>query len=279
MIPLVLQTLLNQLEKTLKNADPLPWVNDEPTEEDINHLLHQASDSSSFDPLNLRSKTLQDLRESKAKLITKRCKIAKVLAIVYPETKIPWELFSKIFQAFGAENKDWRIVWFASPSKRTFPQNLGEEPTAAHINGGYTYACRPDTVVIYREEEVARVLIHELLHAACTDNPDDSTIQREAKTESWAELFLVAIQTAGRPRKALQLWNLQAQWIADQEFILQTKYGVRSPENYAWRYTVARRIVLEGLGCPLPKASPVAKAKAKAKAVPLTLSFTHPSLS
>ncbi|MCX8496105.1 MAG: hypothetical protein ORN51_07985, partial [Akkermansiaceae bacterium] len=54
-----------------------------------------------FDPLKLREEVFNDLRAGKAKLV---CKVglsppAKVLAVVYPDTKIPWELFGRIFSA------------------------------------------------------------------------------------------------------------------------------------------------------------------------------------
>jgi flavin-dependent dehydrogenase len=127
--------------------------------------------------------------------------------------------------------------------------------------------------VIYREEEVARVLIHELLHAACTDNMEDPVELIEAKTETWAELFLVAILANAKPRKALSLWKVQSQWIADQEYILIHNYGIISPSDYAWRYTVGRRKVLEGLGIDLPKAKP------SKQSAELSLRFTNPSLS
>ena len=273
-IPLVLETLC-QRQKT---NEELVWVNDEPSQEDIDHLLKEGEESSPFDPLGLRLQVLQDLRSKKAELITKRCEYAKVLAIVYPTTTIPWDLFAKIFAAFGkpkapyAPHPLWRVVWFANSTLRLFP-SLNSEIGPAHINGGYAFPCRPETIVIYREEEVARVLIHELLHAACTDSKDDPIEMKEAKTESWAELFLIAIQTAGKPRKTLRLWKAQAQWIVDQETILKNSYGVNNPSNYAWRYTVARREVLEGFGCVLPSSRGKDKSKAN-----VTLRFTHPSL-
>jgi hypothetical protein len=277
-LPLVLQTLCANLEQTLKNAEPLPWVRDEPTKEDLAHIIEQAKDSSPFDPLSLRAQTMQDLRDNKAKLITKRCKYAKILAIVYPTTKIPWNLFSKIFQAFGRANAkananaNWRIVWFANPTKRYYPSEQNQEPTSEHVNGGYAIPCRPETIVIYREEEVARVLIHELLHAACTDSPNDPVEIREAKTETWAELFLIAIQSAGKPRKALTLWKAQSQWVANQSLRLHNLHGVRTPENYSWRYTLGRREVFESLGCRLPTPA------LQPKPITNSLRFTHPSL-
>jgi hypothetical protein len=257
---MLLDTLVESIQRK-----PFPWVDDQPTAEDLDHIFQQTSDE--FDTLKLKDTMLQDLRSGKASLITKSGPHAKVLAIVYPDTVIPWDLFGDIFVAFGpgsasasgSAKSPWRIVWFAHPSKRTLPL-ANEEPGPAHVNGGYTYPCNNDTIVIYREEEVCRVLVHELLHASCTDDPSLDIIDQEAATETWAELFLVAIQAKGSKRRAAALWAKQAQWIADQEELLRRRHNVNSRDSYAWRYTVARRHVLEGMGivlpAPVPSASP-----------------------
>jgi len=230
---------------------PFPWVDDQPTGEDLDHIFKQTSDE--FDGLRLKDTMLQDLRTGKASLVTKSGPYAKVLAVVYPDTAIPWEMFGAIFAAFGAPKgrEPWRIVWFAHPTKRTLP-SANEEPGPEHVNGGYTHTCKNDTIVIYREEEVCRVLVHELLHASCTDNHSLSVVDQEAETETWAEIFIIAIRAKGNISKAKTLWAQQLQWIADQEHLLRTKHNVNSKDSYAWRYTVARRHVLEDMGIQLP---------------------------
>jgi hypothetical protein len=209
----------------------------------------------------MRSEVYNDLKAGKAKLVTKRGSNAKVLAIVYPDTKIPWKTFGKIFQAFGkplatsgkpSDSPYWRLVWYAHPRRREFPsESLQVEPV--HVNGGYAYACQSD-IIIYREEEVERVLVHELLHASCTDDMRDSIEVREVLTESWAELFLIAILSASLA-KAKSLWRIQSQWIVDQELILRNAHNVNGPISYAWRYTVGRREVMEKMGMPFPSPS------------------------
>ena len=277
-IPFVLETIVQSLVPIKRNA--FPWVDDQPTKQDLDHIFNQTSDE--FDALKLKDQMLADLRSGKATLVTKRGPYAKVLAVVYPGTVIPWELFGDIFVAFGkpkaneakreeakgqakrTESKpnSWRIVWFAHPQKRLLPTK--GEVAPQHVNGGYTHTCVADTIVIYREEEVCRVLVHELLHAACTDDPSLSVAHQEVYTETWAELFLIAILAKGSVKKAASLWKKQAQWIADQEYVLRN-YGV-TESSYGWRYTVGRRRVLASLGIPLPPPSGVSQE---------SLRFTH----
>ena len=274
-VPLVLKTIYQELAERFKTAPKLIWIRDDPTTEDLDHIFKQGA-VSEFDQSNLKKSMLDDLRQGKAKLITKSCAIAKLLIIAYPEQEslIPWKDISNIFRAFGVKQKPWRVVWFANPTPRLLPPSP-QEPEAKHMNGGYTMRCDPSTIVIYREEEFLRVLVHELLHAGCTDSPHDSVEMTEAKTESWAELFLIAILYIEKPRLLKQAWNIQAQWIADQEEVLRTQYGVNSPEDYAWRYTVARRSVLEGVGVELPVAAAAAAASATGNQ---SMRFTSPFL-
>jgi hypothetical protein len=285
----VLETIMRRL---VTNKKPFEWVRDQPTEDDLRHIQKEGKESPSiYDELDLRGQMIDELQAGRAVLKTWRGGYAKVLAVVYPNTKIPWATFGKIFTAFGPPPKSgalWRIVWFAHPKKREFPsdafqsrsnitnertsQNEGQV-TPKHINGGYAYACAPETIVIYREEEVERVLIHELLHAACTDDMDKPEWMREVLTETWAELFLVAILANGSLRKAKQLWKIQAQWIANQQHVLTTEYGVLTPDSFPWRYTVGRAAALENLGIKLPPPSSQPRL-----ALGNSLRFTSPAL-
>jgi hypothetical protein len=234
---------------------PLPacqWVRDEPTQDDIQHIMKEGLEISKFDPNQLRKSMLDDLQGGRAELICRRCQYAKILVIAHPELKsrIPWKLFGQIFRAFG--NRQWRVVLFAHPAVRDYsnPQIASIGP--ANINGGYAYPGNPQSIILYRLEECARVLVHELLHAAGTDNMNHDESLRETLTESWAELFLIAIQSNGSMRKASKLWRIQAQWIVDQEARLVNEYGIVNDSHYAFRYTVARRRVLEGWGFHFP---------------------------
>jgi hypothetical protein len=278
-----MSAVLEGIVQKLKVKLPFEWVRDEATVEDLQHIQREGTTPSQFDPLELRKQMLDDLASGKAVLRTKRGPFAKVLAIVSPESKIPWKTLGQIFSAFGppkGKKSVWRVVWFAHSKKREFPDftetenvtrhftetenvtrhftethGLADSVKPQHINGGYAYACAPETIIIYREEEVERVLVHELLHAACTDDMSKPDWMREVLTETWAELFLTGILAQGSLPKAKKLWKIQAQWIADQEAVLMGEYKITSPEHFPWRYTVGRRSVLEGLGILLPNYS------------------------
>jgi hypothetical protein len=105
--------------------------------------------------------------------------------------------------------------------------------------------------------------MHEVLHAACTDPQGASLEIKEATTETWAELFLVALCSKGDAANAKKLWSIQSQWIADQNAKLKTVYHVRSPRDYAWRYTVGREQVLSDLKVRLPSPHPFKTASSR----------------
>ena len=201
---------------------------------------------------------IDDLQAGAAQLVCMRCQYGKILVVVHPQWKssLPWKVFGQIFRAFSRVTSKnlWRVVLFANPSLREYPVSP-QEPGPEHINGGYAYPGEPRSVVIYRLEESARVMVHELLHAAGTDTMSNDESLRETLTESYAELFLIAIQSNGSIRKANTLWKIQAQWIVDQEARLTKEFGVTTSLQYAYRYTVARRPQLESWGLRFPSTS------------------------
>jgi hypothetical protein len=225
-------------------------------------MQEQAQTDSNFDALSLRSSMWKELQAGRAKLVCKTCENAKVIFIQTGSEEPPWDLWARIFQwlgpPFASQNQaqKWRVFWFPATIKRMYPP-LGEEVGPASLNGGYSYPCRSDSIVIYRKEEATRVLIHEILHAACCDPKTNFLPIKEANTETWAELLLVALLSEGSERKAQQLWNIQSQWIANQNEILRRRFGVQEPEDYAWRYTLGREEILKSLKIDLPKAETV----------------------
>jgi hypothetical protein len=220
---------------------------------------NEANRDSIFDPLKLRIRLWNEVEQGQATLQCKSCVLAKVLWIQPQgqESHIepPWEEWSRVFQWVGPapNGVKWTVYWFPAHIKRSLPPR-GKEVGPANLNGGYCFPCNPLSIVVYRFEEATRVLLHEVLHAACTDPPQAPLPWKEAVTETWAELFLVALCSKGDTRKAAELWNLQSQWIANQNAKLQNQHSVRTMKDYAWRYTLGREHVLHRLGMELPLA-------------------------
>jgi hypothetical protein len=123
---------------------------------------------------------------------------------------------------------------------RTLPspeQPVGPE----HVNGGYTLPCKQDRIIIYREEECTRVLLHELFHAACSDRLA-SLPHMEAET----------LASEGNLETALALMKKQIRWMSAQHRVLRAFYNVSKPEDFAWRYTLGREHAYQRLGVHVP---------------------------
>lgn len=272
----VLETLISQMAGTQQKARQMTWVRAPLKEEDYKSIEAAAKEESSFDTMRIRSDMLKgnpyvfcrELRYGPYMRDT----LARVIVIQERGqiVKIPWTVYKEIFAAFGKcpSKPYWRCILFASDAKRRFPA-VGEEPQQIHVNGGYAFPNDPQSIVIYREEESERVLLHELLHACGSDEMGQPVWLVEAKTETWAELFLIAILARGSQKKGKELWRIQSQWIADQEHQLRSQHNVKSSSNYAYRYTVGRRGILESLGIELPPPSGVQMT---------SLRFTSPKL-
>jgi len=233
-------------------------------------LKKECETDSPFDPLKLRLSCWWQYMSGKYKLKCSECDLAKVISIVPANIEPPLEDWGRIFQWLGpAPQGRWTIYWIGSKKKREFPMK-GKPLDPSHVNGGYTVPCSAHGVFIYRLEEATRVLIHELLHAACLDPPHATLPVREATIEAWAELFLVAHRSRGKIPAAASLWKLQSQWIADTNHKALTHNNVKGPDDYAWRYLNGRAGIFKSLGIELPNP----------RELPLKASsrFTHPSL-
>ena len=121
-------------------------------------------------------------------------------------------------------HKSVRVVYYACTRQRYYPahyQPIGPE----HINGGETLPCDPTTIKIFRKEESFRVLLHELLHASCSDL--DLTYNNhmipynEANTEAWAEIILCGILTKGVPSSWKTLFDKQLRYALQQQKYVQ----------------------------------------------------------
>lgn len=259
----ILKELTQSIQTRWLTSPKLVWIREVPTDDDLK-AIKEAGKESPFDPLLLRATLFKELERGDAKLHCRHLLqqttgklLAKVLLIlpnnVPVKDALPWNIWMRIFNAMGSPGLSchstgpWRVILFGSLARRERPP-IKEPLGPAHVNGGYAYPSDPQSIVIYRLEEATRVLLHELLHACGSDNMALSEPEREVRTESWAELYLIAILAKGSVYHANRMWKQQAKWIREQEEILTLLHGVESPEDYAWRYTVGRRMYLEAFG-------------------------------
>lgn len=252
-LPAVLQELVKNAELLLKHLPDVDWIDDIATPEDIRAMEAEVKTADPFDKFQLKA----NLWTSKDSVLrVKSCKYAKVLYLKPSAASMPinWKLWGRIFQWFSI-GQPVRVFFFMSPVPRILP-SPGQPVESQHINGGYTYPCHTNGITIFRYEEATRVLIHELLHAACTDNMRLPTELRETKTEVWAELVYIAILSKGSLRRAAHLWKIQKQWIVDANTTLRRAHGVRSYSDYAYRYTVGREEELKLHGIDLSDCQP-----------------------
>jgi hypothetical protein len=253
MLPLVLQEIVENVKKQYE-LPPVRWTDAATTEEDMAILQREALTESPFDKINFRKEMWTALQTGRAELLCRTCSYGKVLVICMrgSDLGISWSMWGRILQGFGATGV--RICWYANPAKRMLPAE-GHPVGPEHVNGGYTMPCNTNAIVIYRLEEATRVLIHEMLHATCTDGNHDSTEIKEAKTETWAELFLVAYAAKGSAHLAEKLWAKQAAWIQEVNGTLINSHGVRSLADYSARYTLGRVEQLQTHGLEVPTAT------------------------
>ena len=269
MIPIVLEELLVHMESVYKTPEQ-KWKQASVTQTDIQKMNNEVIEGSQFDPLGLKKEVWKRYKNGTNAIQCVECDCARVVAILPKGITVPHE-WTRIFQSFGTPKHGgpkWVIYWFGSITPRRFPKT-GIPLAAEHLNGGYTQTCSTDGIFIYRLEEATRVLIHELLHAACQDPFDKTIPQREATIETWAELIFIAYKSRGWVKKAEHLFKVQCQWIADTNEKAAKDNKVRNHNDYAWRYLNGRTEVYKELGILLPEPS---------GKNPVQSRFTHPEL-
>ena len=191
--------------------------------------------------------------EGRYKLVCKSCPYAKVLVFVekYGSDPTPWAVWGELFQLFAGENGPWRVGFFPAKVNRTLPDE-GEPVGPENVNGGYTMPCSTNGIIIYRKEEATRVLLHELFHASCCDRPELCLEEKEAETEAWAELVLIAYLANGKQSHAQNLLKKQLDWMANVHATLRHVYRIQGIQDYIWRYTIAREDAFCRLGIEVP---------------------------
>jgi hypothetical protein len=210
--------------------------------------------TSPFDTLGLQRDIYEGFKAGTVVLEKKSSIYGSVMVLYYKDQPwaFPYKAVGSVMKLFYKEGKPFRLLFFGSQVRRELPTTQDEPVAAAHVNGGYTFPCNPQTIVVYRREEVVRVLIHECYHASCSDPQGIDLPYVEADTEAWAEITLCALAARGRLPVFNRLFRAQIEYARGQCKMLSEVYGVRVPSDYAWRYTIGKLNRWRALGFKLP---------------------------
>ena len=249
-----MDALLRQvLDCVGSTVSPLTWRQAPLTPVHDAILERECTGPSDFDQIQSRKTFHAHYKAGHIKPLVRTCFVGEdlvgtVVALLSDsaeEHDIPWALWGKLLALFN-KKRAYTVYFCAHPSTRQFPAH--SHPTQPlHINGGYTYPCSHEAIVIYRAEDATRVLIHELFHAACSDNPSQSLDRREAETEAWAELFwcgFMACASLGDLKSLRSLVRKQATWMVSQNGRLaRDNHVAPGPQGFPWRYTAGKEEV------------------------------------
>jgi hypothetical protein len=244
-----MSALLDTVFNLVKNDYELPdviWENMKIKDVDIQFLNEECNKDSEFDPFNTRKQIYNNMLLGDALAMMCRCEYGQLFAILEtPEQfkEIPLELWGRILRMFSNKSETYfKVYLLANTSLRILPP--GTEPIQPqNINGGYTYRCNPETIVIYRAEDATRVLIHELQHSCCLDNTANNLDVIEAETEAWAELFYVAILSHGKKFIFNDLIKRQSEWMRKQNNKVRKHMSAPDSTEFPWRYTIGKEEV------------------------------------
>ena len=245
---MLIRTLLDIVHQEFSKPS-IVWEHGEVNTYDMEFLKKECMTDSEFDLLHKRKTMYNQMIQKKSLLLFRTCKYGQILAICNKEqiNDIPWELWGRILRMYY-EGKPIKVFFLAHPSLRTFPKGVitpeninAEFITAEHINGGYTYTCNTETILIYRAEDATRVLIHELQHASCLDNRNHGIDFIEAETEAWAELIYIGLLSCGKKSVFNDMLHRQSEWIVKQN--ARVKKYIGNTHRFPWRYTVGKEEV------------------------------------
>ena len=224
---------------------------------DREFLENECSNDSEFDPFGWRKQMYDMYLNGKAMVEVRECAYGRVLALgtEHMLDGIPWGLWGRILRLY-CQTKKAKILFLASPYLRTVVTRASPHPShpskkyppigPENINGGYTYHCNMETIVIYRAEDATRVLIHELQHASCLDHMEHGVDIVEAETEAWAELLYAGLLSQGEKPLFHELVKKQADWMQAQNAVV--KRHIHHERQFPWRYTVGKEEVWERWG-------------------------------
>lgn len=252
---LLIDTLLEIIKEEYKKREPEWKINCNLYhihKDDIMYLLNESKKKSEFDPMNIRIKMIKDWEDGKLEMIKGECQYGTIIMILDKEIKcedIPWGLWGRILRLYCQKNnnKKCKIYILASSNKRIFPKKNGII-RPENINGGYTYTCNLETIMIYRAEDATRVLIHELQHSSCLDDKQKEIDDIEAETEAWAELLYIGLLSKGKKEVFNQLLKKQIEWICIQNRKVKNHMKDKNSKEFPWRYTIGKEEVWKRWG-------------------------------
>jgi hypothetical protein len=215
MLPWV-ELMLANVKKEYSKPHP-QFSMTEPTKEDMKYIYSIVGDSAPFDELKLKEQLLGDLKNNKATIWKSYSTLGEIIYVGSEENQ-PINIWWRCVRLLS--KKPVRIVIFAHTSLRLMPEK-GEMVKAQHINGGYANRCDGRSIVIYRKEELTRVLLHELLHASCSDPYHDNVSHIESNTEAWAEIIQCAMVAAGNATKWKKCMNRQIYYSLRQSLLYE----------------------------------------------------------
>jgi hypothetical protein len=247
---LLINELLNTIREEYKKSEP-EWTVSQLIEDDLLFLDEECNKESEFDPERFRQTKFTNFIHGIAPYFIVKCPYGQVFVIYEEQTQsldIPWGLWARILRLhYEKKKKPFKIFFLGNIQKREFPKG-SEEIKPQNINGGYTYRCNPETIMIYRAEDATRVLIHELLHSCCLDNPENDIDTIEAETEAWAELLYVGFLSRGKKYIFNDLLQRQSEWMRKQnEEVIKHMKNPDSRE-FPWRYTLGKEAVWKRWG-------------------------------
>lgn len=249
----LLGAVLDMIRHEYTKSEPV-WKATPLLPTDLAFLENECSASSEFDPFGWRKEMFHKYKKGKAVIDVRQCEYGCVIAIMDHNThgithSIPWGLWGRILRLYG-QGKRAKIFFLVNPYLRTFPKETRSIDSStvmygaigpSNINGGYTYPCNKETIVIYRAEDATRVLIHELQHASCLDHMENGTDLVEAETEAWAELLYAGLLSQGKKVLFHELVKKQVDWMISQN--VAVKRHMRHDRQFPWRYTVGKEDV------------------------------------
>jgi hypothetical protein len=245
---LLINETLELIQKEYRLEEP-KWRTGPMTEDDILFLADECNKDSEFDTEKFRQTRFTGFIKGESPHMVAKCDYGQVFVIFDNASQandIPWGLWGRILRTYSEKRKKpFKVFLLANTQKREFPP-VGEPILPKNINGGYTYRCNRETILIYRAEDATRVLLHELMHSCCLDDAKNDLDTMEAETEAWAEFMYTAFLSQGSAQLFHHLLQKQSEWMYTQNE--EVKKHMKSPQEFPWRYTIGKEEVWKRLG-------------------------------